>query len=120
MPRLKVRMPVGRPPMGERAMTPAEKQRRYRERKFGNKPKRPPVTKLDQGTVDATAVFWIDRLEAENAALKAALDRAKAAIKAGLEAIQQLKAENAALKAEQAEARAAPSDARVAELEAEL
>jgi hypothetical protein len=33
---------MGRPPIGERAMTPAEKQRRYRERKFGN---RPPVTK---------------------------------------------------------------------------
>src|SRR5262249_6309501 len=33
---------MGRPPIGERAMTAAEKQRRYRERKFGN---RPPVTK---------------------------------------------------------------------------
>jgi DNA repair exonuclease SbcCD ATPase subunit len=29
----------GRPPLGERAMTPAEKMRRYRARKFGNKPR---------------------------------------------------------------------------------
>jgi hypothetical protein len=35
----------GRPPLGERAMTAAEKMRRYRARKFGNKPKEPPVTK---------------------------------------------------------------------------
>jgi hypothetical protein len=33
---------MGRPPLGERAMTPAEKMRRYRARKFGN---RPPITK---------------------------------------------------------------------------
>jgi hypothetical protein len=30
---------MGRPPIGERAMTAAEKQRRYRARKFGNKPR---------------------------------------------------------------------------------
>jgi hypothetical protein len=34
---------MGRPPIGERAMTPAEKQRRYRARKFGNKPPTPAV-----------------------------------------------------------------------------
>jgi hypothetical protein len=28
---------MGRPPIGEWAMTPAEKKRRYRARKFGNK-----------------------------------------------------------------------------------
>jgi hypothetical protein len=33
---------MGRPPIGERALTAAEKMRRYRARKFGNKP---PVTK---------------------------------------------------------------------------
>src|SRR5262245_118413 len=41
---------MGRPPIGERAMTPAEKQRRYRERKFGNKPsvtKSAAVAKLE-------------------------------------------------------------------------
>jgi hypothetical protein len=31
---------MGRPPLGERALTPAEKMRRYRERKFGNRPPR--------------------------------------------------------------------------------
>jgi hypothetical protein len=36
---------MGRPPLGKVAMTPAEKQRRYRERKFGN---RPPVAKPDR------------------------------------------------------------------------
>jgi len=30
---------MGRPPIGKRAMTAAEKQRRYRARKFGNKPR---------------------------------------------------------------------------------
>src|SRR5262245_49504173 len=40
---------MGRPPLGERAMTPAEKQRRYRERKFGavTKPAAKTVKRLE-------------------------------------------------------------------------
>jgi hypothetical protein len=53
--------------MGERAMTPAEKQRRYRERKFGNKP---PVTK---SSTSAASVAEIKQLKAEVARLKADL-----------------------------------------------
>jgi hypothetical protein len=50
---------VGRPSIGERAMTPAEKQRAYRERKFGNKPH---VTKsADDGALAAR----VRQLEAE-------------------------------------------------------
>jgi hypothetical protein len=51
---------MGRPPLGERAMTPAEKQRRYRERKFGNKP---AVTKASAATAKLEA--RIRELEAE-------------------------------------------------------
>jgi hypothetical protein len=57
-----VSQPVGRPPIGARAMTAAEKQRRYRERKFGNKP---PVTKPSAADGARVSV-----LEAEAAALR--------------------------------------------------
>jgi hypothetical protein len=43
---------MGRPPIGERAMTAAEKMRRYRARKFGNKP---PVTKSTATQIDPAA-----------------------------------------------------------------
>src|SRR5262249_31863447 len=56
---------MGRLPIGERAMTPAEKQRRYRERKFGNKPR---VTKSD---AVAALEKRIRELEAELARQKA-------------------------------------------------
>src|SRR5437016_4819451 len=58
----------GRRPIGERAMTPAEKQRRYRERKFGNRPKRPPVTKstaAKAAAIDPASAARIRELEAE-------------------------------------------------------
>ena len=58
---------MGRPPMGKRAMTPAEKQRRYRERKFGNKP---PVTKPPAKS-DAAAQAEIAALKARIAELDA-------------------------------------------------
>src|SRR5262245_11351691 len=61
-------MGAGRPPIGERAMTPAEKQRRYRERKFGNKP---PVTKKAQAKPDEKD-RRIRELEAQLAALATA------------------------------------------------
>src|SRR5262245_31592040 len=51
---------MGRPPIGARAMTPAEKQRRYRERKFGNKPR---VTKSPAAVAALEA--RIRELEAE-------------------------------------------------------
>jgi len=52
---------MGRPPIGERAMTAAEKMRRYRARKFGN---RPPVTKLTAAAAERLAAR-IRELEAE-------------------------------------------------------
>src|SRR5262245_33940433 len=52
---------MGRPPIGERAMTPAEKMRRYRERKFGN---RSAVTKPTAKVVAAQAARTRE-LEAE-------------------------------------------------------
>jgi hypothetical protein len=64
---------MGRPPLGERALTPAEKMRRYRERKFGNKP---PVTK--QGYAAAQA--RIAGLEREAAQLRAQIAQHKARI----------------------------------------
>jgi len=64
---------MGRPPIGERAMTAAEKMRRYRARKFGN---RPPVTK-SAATV-AKLAARIRELEAELARRKA---QERAAIK---------------------------------------
>jgi hypothetical protein len=54
---------VGRPSIGERAMTPAEKQRAYRERKFGNKPH---VTKSADGDgADGALAARVRQLEAE-------------------------------------------------------
>jgi hypothetical protein len=53
---------MGRPPIGERAMSPAEKQRRYRERKFGNKP---PVTKPATAKLAEEQAARIAELEAE-------------------------------------------------------
>jgi hypothetical protein len=48
---------MGRRPIGARAMTPAEKMRRYRARKYGNKPR---VTK---SSIDLDVVLIVDELE---------------------------------------------------------
>jgi hypothetical protein len=68
---------MGRPPLGERAMTAAEKMRRYRERKFAPKPTAAePPTAATKPTADresAALKARIRELEAENAALKAEL-----------------------------------------------
>jgi hypothetical protein len=65
---------MGRPPLGERALTPAEKMRRYRERKFGNKP---PVTKQRHAELEQ-AKARIAGLERENAQLRESLAAAEA------------------------------------------
>jgi hypothetical protein len=59
---------MGRPPIGERALTAAEKQRRYRERKFGkrNKPSAALVERLQAR---------IRELEANQAALNALVEQ---------------------------------------------
>jgi hypothetical protein len=88
--------PMGRPPIGARALTAAEKQRRYRERKFGksNKPTAALVTRLqahickleadqdelvaDQDALDALVEPLLTRnreLEAIQAALDAAVQK---------------------------------------------
>jgi hypothetical protein len=51
-------------------MTPAEKQRRYRERKFGDKP---PVS--SGNTIVAEQAARMQELEAENARLRARIDK---------------------------------------------
>lgn len=85
---------AGRPPIGERAMTPAEKMRRYRERKFGNKPKRPPVTKFDQtptAEIIAQAPQASDEttgLQAENAALQDEVIRLKTVLQSWTSVVQ--------------------------------
>src|SRR5262245_20500133 len=80
-------MGAGRPPLGDRAMTPAEKQRRYRERKFGNKPAKAPVTKSPAkearikqlvGEINAGHERYVTALEAENAELRDEVNRLKA------------------------------------------
>jgi hypothetical protein len=53
---------MGRPPTGARAMTAAEKQRAYRQRKFGNKP---PVTKSRADADLAGLRVEIERLRDE-------------------------------------------------------
>ena len=73
---------MGRPPLGERSLTPAEKQRRYRARKaaqaFDN-----TITKRDPAVDAAVEVI---RLQDENAALRKELARARADIAELLEA----------------------------------
>jgi DNA repair exonuclease SbcCD ATPase subunit len=62
---------MGRPPIGARAMTPAEKMRRYRARKFGNKP--------SVANPSATAVAAFEaRIRELEAALAAAIGPLKA------------------------------------------
>ncbi len=67
---------MGRPPLRERPLTPAEKQRRYRARKaakvFDNTS---TVTKRDPAVDAAVEVI---RLQDENAALRKELARARA------------------------------------------
>jgi hypothetical protein len=58
---------MGRPPIGEQAMTAAEKQRRYRERKFGNK-----------AAVSKPTTAQAQRQQAEIAALKLEIARLRA------------------------------------------
>ena len=75
---------MGRPPLRERPLTPAEKQRRYRARKaakaFDNTS---TVTKRDPAVDAAVEVI---RLQDENAALRKELARARADIAELLEA----------------------------------
>jgi chromosome segregation ATPase len=64
---------MGRPPLGERALTPAEKMRRYRERKFGNKPPRRAEADLEIAQLKAR----IAELEREVAQLRESLATAR-------------------------------------------
>jgi hypothetical protein len=62
---------MGRPPIGERPLTAAEKMRRYRARKFGNK----PATKF----LPANAAARVRELERERDHYKARVDELEAA-----------------------------------------
>jgi len=109
---------MGRPPIGERAMTPAEKQRRYRERKFGNKS---VVTKSTATLVreikelaryERERDVWRQKLEAHAETVRQ--------LKAGFERLEdELNRERALREAAEAKvANAASSD--TCELQAEL
>jgi hypothetical protein len=74
---------MGRPPLGERSLTPAEKQRRYRARKAAQAFDNTTVTKRDPAVDAAVEVI---RLQDENAALRKELARARADIAELLEA----------------------------------
>jgi hypothetical protein len=65
---------MGRPPIGERALTAAEKMRRYRARKFGNKP---PVTRAKFGNTGAVT----KSLDGEATLSMSAKDKLEAAIR---------------------------------------
>ena len=67
---------MGRRPFGDRAMTAAEKQARYRAKKFGN---RAPVTKSRTATAPDEAAKLREELARTKQALAQALARAEKA-----------------------------------------
>jgi hypothetical protein len=123
---------MGRSPLGERAMTPAEKQRRYRERKLGN---RDAVTKPSAKTL-ARLQGRVRKLEANLAAEREA--HLKLLVRDTNERLQQLEVLEAELSTLESDRQAllrlkdvlpradalvqelAQAKTRIAELEAEL
>jgi len=94
---------MGRPPIGDRAMTSTERSRRRRVG-LAVKPAKATATKPAEPATKPSPVKDA-RIRAFDAELAQKFERYRESFKDGLEAIRQLKAENAVLKAELAKRR---------------